>query len=832
MSRFEADLEKSIKKACSIEETSPKRKHVRACIVYTWDHKSGRSFFNALKVQPFAQDEVQLFKALITMHKVLQEGHPSVLVEAIRNRDWVESLGRIYAGGSGDGYGRIINEYVNFLVRKLDFHSSHRGFNGTFEYEEYLSLMATSNPDEGYETILDLMDLQDHLDYFSQVLFASISGARVKECKVSALVPLVAESYGIYKFVTSMLRAMVKQTGEEGAMAPLMERYGRQHFRLFEFYADCSSIKFLTSLIKIPKLPTECPSLMESEEGLTSKGPSNVDFRDRSKSASENRDTPPLVPRVITGGNVSSVPPQITGLGLVAAPVVNAMPTGMPMVDFQAQIEQEQARLLAAQRERDAYLQQEHERQLAFQEEQEAMERERQAQLQRQHQEQVAFEEGLRMQQAQNMKLFEQQQVQSDLNALCAQHDRDQVLLQQYDDRVSSLEEELERLNVNVENQLQSKDEQMRGLEEWKDKYEALARLYAQLRQEHLQVLKKLKKVQIQAGSAIEERKKAETKDLMINDYVKKNDVLRKRLDEMVVKLDAKEERGALKRVVELIESLLYGAIYGLDQDWGSGSFYDMASDKATEFALSFTNYVVEGESLDVDGFINNMFGFVCAVAALGNENAAFQVSAFLGELLPEYLRGNDEEKTDKVIDLNVKLQRHLSIMKDMEPALKRIMPFVGGDKSGTVEAILNLIKASIECQKEIGSEIPNEFYKKENRWRDGLISAAKAISVATETMLIADSYERFKVASNEVVASTAQLVAACRVKNPPSQAKLEQCSRIVSSAVKKLVQKPNEAPFTEPLKEMDQQVEIVRLENALEEARKRLGDIRKQSYT
>ena len=284
MSRAELDLEKSIRKACSIEETAPKRKHVRACIVYTWDHKSARAFFNTLKVQPLAQDEIQLFKALITMHKVLQEGHQSALIEAIKNRDWIESLGRIYAGVSGNGYGRLINEYVHFLLIKLQFHRNHRGFNGTFEYEEYVSLVSVSDPNEGYETILDLMNLQDSLDDFQKVVFASISSSaslRKSECKISALVPLVSESYGIYKFITSMIRAMHKQMGDDGALQPLKERYDNQHARLFEFYADCSSIRYLTSLITIPKLPTQAPDLFVEDDEDT--GP-QLKFRTTSQS--------------------------------------------------------------------------------------------------------------------------------------------------------------------------------------------------------------------------------------------------------------------------------------------------------------------------------------------------------------------------------------------------------------------------------------------------------------------------------------------------------------------------------------------------------------------
>lgn len=94
-------------------------KHVRSCIVYTWDHKSSEAFWAGMKVyvtrdlflrtcplticpylysQPVLADEVQTFKALITIHKVLQEGHPIVVREAQQHVNWVDSLMRGVAG--------------------------------------------------------------------------------------------------------------------------------------------------------------------------------------------------------------------------------------------------------------------------------------------------------------------------------------------------------------------------------------------------------------------------------------------------------------------------------------------------------------------------------------------------------------------------------------------------------------------------------------------------------------------------------------------------------------------------------------------------------------
>lgn len=62
-----------------------------------------------------------------------------------------------------------------------------------------------------YETITDLMNLQDQIDQFQKLVFANFRPSSNNECRIAALVPLVEESYAIYKFATSMLRAMYKR---------------------------------------------------------------------------------------------------------------------------------------------------------------------------------------------------------------------------------------------------------------------------------------------------------------------------------------------------------------------------------------------------------------------------------------------------------------------------------------------------------------------------------------------------------------------------------------------------------------------------------------------
>lgn len=181
----------------------------------------------------------------------------------------------------------------------------------------------------------------------------------------------------------------------------------------------------------------------------------------------------------------------------------------------------------------------------------------------------------------------------------------------------------------------------------------------------------------------------------------------------------------------------------------------------------------------------------------------------------------------------------------------------------GITSAIGRLIQAATDSQQEIvaqgkGSSSIQQFYKRNNRWTEGLVSAAKAVAFAT-TLLIesADgvisgthSLEQLIVASNEVSAATAQLVAASRVKASlmsKTQERLEQAAKAVTEACKALVrqvkaisEKQDDSETVDyksmaahefKVREMEQQVEILKLEKDLGGARKRLGEMRRAGY-
>ncbi|GMM40337.1 Sla2 protein [Hanseniaspora uvarum] len=515
MSRTDSDIEKAIKKACSSDEAAPKRKHVRTLIVYTFDNKSAKSVFagfqNFYSFSTMKADfdvDVKIFKMLIVIHKVLQEGHKSAISEGIRNMEWINSLGSKFSN-PGTSYGSLINGYVNFILAKLKFHRNNKGFSGTFEYEEYISLRAVDDPNEGYEAILDLLDLQRKLFKYSRIVFKNISlSEKTNECKISSLVPLVSESYGIYKFVTSMLRGMFKQSGDTEALYPLVESFEKQHQGLFKFYSNCSSISFLSSLITIPMLPVDPPNVTGSDEQRPSSSSSKRISLEPEQTVPAAKSVSPPVPPPAPIESSNSF--------------LNAQPTGISYWQTQ---------------------------QIEYQREQEMLEQQRQAQILEQQRQQELFQQqqqAIQYQQEHQMQLLQQQQtgainsLQNDVLTLRSQYDQDQTLLQQYDQRVQQLEAEIENINNNASLQIQSKDGQITALSEesktWKSKYESLSKLYSQLRQEHLNLLTKFKKLQQRAASAseaVEKKEKLErdlkAKNIELADLIRERD--RARLD-------------------------------------------------------------------------------------------------------------------------------------------------------------------------------------------------------------------------------------------------------------------------------------------------------------
>lgn len=259
----------------------------------------------------------------------------------------------------------------------------------------------------------------------------------------------------------------------------------------------------MTSLITVPKLPQEPPSLLSEEEdrpALPRRPAREIEIRD------EPTPTPPPI--------ATTLDPE----------PINEFWKGQQQRQ-QEEYDAEQRRL------QEQWNNQQYQQQLAQQQAERDFEEQRRLQAEQQR---LAQEQLLRDQyQAQTQGRMAELE-RENLNAR-AQYEQDQLMLEQYDRRMKDLENQLNQLNSNFSQQTTSKDDQIRALQEqvntWRTKYEALAKLYSQLRHEHLELLQRFKGVQLKAASAqesIDKREKLEreikTKNLELADMIRERD--------------------------------------------------------------------------------------------------------------------------------------------------------------------------------------------------------------------------------------------------------------------------------------------------------------------
>lgn len=277
------------------------------------------------------------------------------------------------------------------------------------------------------------MTLQDQIETFQKLVFSHFRSGVNNECRISALVPLVQESYGIYKFITSMLRAMHQTTGDDEALAPLRVRYDGQHHRLVRFYYECSNLRYLTSLITVPKLPQDPPNLISED------------------------DAPPSLPR-------RPVEPPIQEPTPTPVPLSNPQPEPEAISDFwsneqlqqqQRAYEDEQRRL---QEQREAEMRQQ--QALAMQQQQQFEEMQRQ-----QMEQQRMAQEHLMRDQMQRQSQGHVAELERQLLEYKGHHDNHLLLLESYDQKVKTLENEIASLQSNAHQQLASKDDLIRSLQ-------------------------------------------------------------------------------------------------------------------------------------------------------------------------------------------------------------------------------------------------------------------------------------------------------------------------------------------------------------------------------
>lgn len=251
-------LPDAVQKACSQEERAPQRRFLDACIDYTWDKESGREFWREVKLARI-HGEVQAYKVLFTVLRVIQEGHPSVFKAAEYQLRWLRQIQDDFSHWKG--YGQLIRQYSALIISVIEFHRDHVEFNGKFELEKSGSLPKFS--DRAKTDIVEgLMSIQADLIKLESAVFDSLQSNAGSECRLCSLIPLIAMSYGVFRSVTLIASRMATNK----ATVSLDARITSQYKQLKQFYANSALNEYLKRHVSIPHLSDDAPSIFGTNE--------------------------------------------------------------------------------------------------------------------------------------------------------------------------------------------------------------------------------------------------------------------------------------------------------------------------------------------------------------------------------------------------------------------------------------------------------------------------------------------------------------------------------------------------------------------------------------
>ncbi|XP_012054187.1 PREDICTED: huntingtin-interacting protein 1 [Atta cephalotes] len=275
---------------------------------------------------------------------------------------------------------------------------------------------------------------------------------------------------------------------------------------------------------------------------------------------------------------------------------------------------------------------------------------------------------------------------------------------------------------------------------------------------------------------------------------------------------------------------------------------------------LIMLSYIKEKSSM-TGAQITNVKSQLQKISSLINTLSSTQNNVEIVGTLVE----SELQSMDKAIEETVaKIQDMLDKSRAADSGLKlKVNEQILDSCTDLMKCIRKLVQKSRLLQKEIveqgrGTVSATEFYKRNHQWSEGLISAAKAIAMGANFLLEAadkvvlgnGKFEQLVVASQGIAASTAQLVVASRVKadrNSTNLTELSKASREVTQATANVVAtakscnhlvEENEDLDMSNLSlhqakrlEMEAQVRILELEQALETERLRLAALRRYHY-
>ncbi|XP_026813557.1 huntingtin-interacting protein 1 isoform X1 [Rhopalosiphum maidis] len=835
---FEKIQAASISKAINTLENPVKEKHARNAIIGTFQEKSAETFWRCVTKLPLQEHRIVAWKFCHVLHKVLREGHPNVLASSQRHKTLLQDLGKLWVHLK-DGYGKLIQQYCQLLLTKLDFHRRNPGFPGNLVLsEEDLCRIGDNDVNNYFQMCVEMFDYIDEILGLQSAIFGSLDMSRSNsmtshgQCRLAPLLPCILDSAQLYDLCVKILFKM-HATLPPDLLSGHRKRFLRQFTILRQFYLGSSNLQYFKTLIQIPLLPENPPNFLVQAELSTYVTQAAIVLPD--EDPSENNS---MIGELVDLGIGNSVTSSETSQRSLSPDLLTQRDNMIQHLHGELnahqsliiQLKQQVSTLEMELAKKDSELTQERlirddllhqvnsmdnfdelDKKYKLLEEKFNKLKEVYTKLREEHitllRQKAAVDKSLKG--SEKMTRFAQT-ANSLLLSIKSDVDKQLSNMRTVEFNMApqriKFEEELIALQTTVDSTTLHNDE--------------LLRVTELLKTEVSEVKQKLTDA-VQIKSDLE-LKLSESEELRFSINALWFECCRKIIEHTSEMLDYPSMSSATcsPECVSLIKEKLVSSI-------------DKGKDEVAGFAHYVAMYIVLGKSVsNTKSDLNDAQKLSDKCKQVGKDSVKLLTAWQTGVKIDECCNGlistlNDVESMAFSTQANESLgdlvEDELSIMdRAIEEAAKRIQEMItesraahSGIKLEVNEQILDsctslmaAIRVLVHKSRKLQAEIvanqgsngsAKEFYKRNHQWTEGLISAAKSIGLGAKGLLDAANeavsgegkLERLIVASHCVAAGTAQLVVASRVKasqNSDNLAELSQASRNVTNATATVV--------------------------------------------
>uniref|UniRef100_A0A672HV39 Huntingtin-interacting protein 1-related protein n=1 Tax=Salarias fasciatus TaxID=181472 RepID=A0A672HV39_SALFA len=893
---FERGQAVSINKAINTQEVAVKEKHARNILILS-ECKGAHTFWAAVNRLPLSSNAVLCWKFCHVFHKLLRDGHPNVIKDSMRNKADLTDMSRMW-GHLSEGYGKLCSIYLKLLITKMEFHIKNPRFPGNLQMSNrQLDEAGENDVNNFFQLTVEMFDyLECELNLFLGVFSSldmsrSVSVTAAGQCRLAPLIQVILDCSHLYDYTVKLLfklhscESLASGTPDPAALTSL-------------FYRS-SNLQYFKRLIQIPQLPENPPNFLRASALSEHISPVVVIPAESSSPESEHV--------VETDDLVDMDPPVETkfddlfGTSAAIDPFNFNSQNGMRKDDKDRLIEQLTREIQALKEELESFRLESDRLRQALSGRISELEAE------------LAEQSHLRLQAAGESEFLKAEL--DDLRRVREDTEKEQRSLTEIERKAQANEQRYTKLKEKYTELVQSHADLLRKVRRGKKtrfsvcmrppvslcsapkpKYaksdympsftppfylppaEDLACLLAVSDREQALESQLVAARWSSLQGAVEEAEKiiqdslAQIDDPAHISCTSSSDTL-KLLVQLVFLVSGPNPYSLLSAVVgvsELVRAVTQcGHLVGDTIVQGSATSHMVPVEQADESvktcgaeALALLGHMKHRDGLPAadHGKLKAALEAVLATAEKLRPRGLELQQGELGDLVEQEMAATSAA----VESAAARIEEMLNKSRAVDTGIKmEVNERILGSCTELMQAIKMLILSSKDLQREIvesgrGAASMKEFYAKNSRWTEGLISASKAVGWGATVMVDAadmvvqgkGKFEELMVCSHEIAASTAQLVAASKVKADKDSAnlhRLQQASRGVTQATatvvastksgKSQIEDRDTMDFSSMTltqikrQEMDAQVLVLELETRLQKERERLGELRKKHY-